>query len=183
MPDTHKIQSFRAFPEPELFLKRYRDITDRARDSDEAKALWKSEIQKAKGAGVDVKALKLADKIRNMDPAAGQALIRNTILYLGWLGVNILGQEDLFEPSTTGLTEHVMQTHKAWEAGRAGYEAGKVGEPIDSNPHAPGSEEHQRWASEWHDGADDHKTQSASPIKDIKPREGGGDNPEDQGVD
>lgn len=179
MPDTTESPRpiARQEIEPELFLKRYRHIADAARDSDGAKALWKSEISAAKGSGINIKALKLCDKIRRMTPLEGQSYLRYTILYLRWLGCDILDQEDLVsDEQTSDITAHVMQTHKAWEAGNQGYKAGKSGSPLDANPHRPGSEEHSRWAIEWRDGQDDRNGVGA---RDIHPGHHDEGNPED----
>jgi ribosome modulation factor/uncharacterized protein (UPF0335 family) len=168
--------------EPEIFLKRFRSIADKATDAEDAKAAWKSEVEAGKASGVDIKALKLVYKLRKMDTRDAQAMLRHTILYLRWLGLNLLDQEELFDsagPSTTGLTEQVIATHAAWEAGNQGYQAGKAGHPLDSNPYAPGTETYQRWGAEWYDGADDKK--SGPPgTKDIKPKDDG-PHPEDGG--
>lgn len=161
--------------EPEFFLKRYRDIADAKRDTEEAKQLWKAELHAASGSGINVKALKLCDKIRKMAPVEGQAYIRETILYLHWLGYNVLEQEVLFaDQATAGLTDDVVSTHRAWEAGRAGYEAGRAGTPLDANPFKPGSEEYARWSTEWRDGSDDRPN-----TRDIFPRTHEDGNPED----
>jgi len=166
--------------EPEIFLKRFRDIADRALDAEGAKAAVKAEMESGKAAGMDIKALKLVNKLRKMDTRDAQAMLRHTILYLRWLGLNLLDQEELLDsagPSTTGLTEQVIATHAAWEAGHQGYQAGKAGHPLDANPYAPGTETYQRWAAEWYDGADD----SPKPpgAKDIKPKDDNGPHPED----
>lgn len=164
--------------EPEVFLKRYRDIADKDMPLEEAKAALKSEIQAAKSSGINVSALKLIGKLRKMEPRDAQAFMRDTIRYMRWLGVNLLDQEELFDigAPTAGLTEKVIATQAAWEAGHQGYKAGKAGHPLDANPYAPGTETNQRWVAEWYDGADD-STQNA---KDIQPKDdGGGGNPED----
>lgn len=166
---------------PEYFLKRYRDIGDKEHIVDKAKAAWKADIQVAKSTGINVKALKLVDKLRGMDPRDAQSLIRDTILYLRWLGLNILDQEELIDdgPSTAGMTSYIVATHAAWEARKAGYAAGKKGRPVDSNPFAPGSETHQRWASEWLDGHADAESLAPPGNKDIQPHNHDGENPED----
>jgi ribosome modulation factor/uncharacterized protein (UPF0335 family) len=169
--------------EPEIFLKRFRSIADKALEAEDAKAAWKSEVEAGKAGGIDIKALKLVLKLRKMDTREAQAMLRHAILYLRWLGLNLLDQEELFDsagPSTTGLTEQVIATHAAWEAGNQGYQAGKAGHPLDSNPYAPGTETNQRWAAEWYDGADDKGTPPGT--KDIKPKDDG-PHPEDGGED
>jgi ribosome modulation factor/uncharacterized protein (UPF0335 family) len=169
--------------EPEFFLKRFRDISDKALTAEEYKAAWKAEMEAAKSSGVDIKALKLVNMLRKMDTRVAQAMLRHTILYLRWLGLNLLDQEELLDsagPSTTGLTEQVIATHAAWEAGHQGYKAGKAGHPIDTNPYPPGTETHQRWAAEWYDGADD--SSNPSGATDIQPRDDG-PHPEDGGED
>lgn len=165
--------------EPEVFLKRFRNISDKDLPVEEAKAARNSEVQAAKSSGIHIGALKLVNKLRKMDVRDAQAHLRYTILYLRWLGLNLLDQEEIFDSagaSTAGLTQEVISTHAAWEAGTQGYKAGKAGHPLDSNPYAPGTETNQRWAAEWYDGADD-STQNA---KDIRPKDDGdGGNPED----
>lgn len=183
MPEANTKPDLGTQIEPEYFLKRYRDIADKARDSEAAKAAWKGEINLAKSTGINTKALKLVDKLRRMEPRDAQSLVRDTVLYLRWLGLNILDQEDLLAvgSSTTGLTQHVISTHAVWEAGKAGYDAGKAGVPLDSNPFAPGTETHQRWVSEWRDGFEDGKGHAAPGGSIIQPKDHGTDNPEDAG--
>lgn len=161
--------SKRAEVEPEIFLSRYRTVSDRHRDSEEAKAAWKAEVNVSKSIGINLKAMKIVEKLRKMEPREAQTTFRDTILYLRWLGLNLLDQEDMFSAaadSTAGLTAHVVATQAAWEAGWQGYDAGKAGMPLDQNPYAPGTETHQRWASEWHDGSADMPA-----SKEIHPRE------------
>lgn len=172
--------------EPEIFLKRYRDIGDKARLSDKAKAAWKAECEKAFASGINGKALKLVNKLRKMEPRDAQSLMRDTVRYLRWLGLNILDQEELLAdtPSTAGLTSFVLASHAVWEAGSAGYSAGKTGKPIDENPFAPGTETHQRWASEWLDGHADAEGLAQLGAQEIQPRSHDGDeNPEEESDD
>lgn len=179
MPDGNTRVTTRGSIEPEFFLKQYRDIQESADTADEVKADHKSKMQAAKSAGIDIVALKLVHKLRKMEPRDAQSTMRNTILYLRWLGVNILEQEELFTESTAGLTAHVQATQAAWEAERQGHRAGKDNAPLDTNPHRPGSEEHQRWVIGWHDGAQDRKASAKPGIQDISPHDGDGPNPED----
>lgn len=165
--------------DPEYFLKRYRDIGDKENLFHKARSALKAEIETAAATGINKKALKLVEKLRKMEPREAQSLIRDAVLYMRLLGLNILDQEELLEPSTTGLTEHIIGTHAAWEAGRAGYAAGKEGRPIDDNPFRPGTETHQHWASEWLDGHDDAESQATPGTTDIQPRDHNGENPED----
>lgn len=165
--------------EPEVFLSHYRSIAEETDAVGDAKAARDARVNSAKASGVNIKALKLVHKLQKMDPRDAQATLRYTILYLRWLGLNLLDQEEMFATTTTGLTDHVSATHAAWEAGRQGYTAGKAGEPVDSNPHAPGSELHQRWAQEWYDGADDRTNPGP---KEIRPKDDG-EHPEEGGED
>lgn len=155
--------------EPELFLSRYRTVADSHRNAEEAKAALKAEINISKSIGINIKAMKILEKLRKMEPREAQAAFRDVIRYARWLGLNFLDQEDMFDAaneSTAGLTAKVVATQAAWEAGWKGYDAGKSGVPLDENPYAPGTETHQRWASEWHDGAADMPA-----SKEIHPRE------------
>lgn len=184
MPDTDA--PTRAKPEiaPEFFLKRYRDIEEMRDLSEEAKADLKAELEKAKGSGIDLKALKWLRWLRKMDPREAQSAFRHTILYLSWLGINFLDQEEAFAdggPATSGLTAQVVATQARWEAGRAGYEAGKSGTPLDGCPYPPGSEEHQAWCTEWRDGVTDRPAGKGDDKRkggdERYPEDGGGEDP------
>lgn len=178
MPDSGTRAEVRPEVDPEFFLKRYRDIAEVKDLSEEAKAAWKAVMEQAKASGIDIDAYKLVNKFRKWDPRKQQSVFRHFVLYINWLGINFLEQEEMFSngPPTTGMTQHIVATHARWEAGRAGYEAGKSGTPLDACPHPPDSEEHQAWCKEWRDGDADRPGSSA---RDIKPKDGDDHHPED----
>lgn len=160
--------SNRAEVEPEIFLSRYRTVAEKFRDVTKIKAAHKAEVKVSESIGVDLDALKWVEKLAKMDPRKAQSVFRNSVLYVRWLGLNFLDQEELFDAaqSTAGLTASIVATQAAWRAGDEGYKAGVAGVPLDENPYAPGAETHQRWATEWHDGASDRP-----PSKEIHPKE------------
>lgn len=158
MPDGHsKLAPVETSLEPEAFLRAYRNIGDKKQVRDQADADWKAQFEKAKSSGFDTAAIKLAIKLKKMDPAKAKDLLLKTVTYLRLLGVTILDQQEMFDTPVSGLTEGLLATHAAWESEKDGYAAGKRGDPVDANPKLPGTAEHQAWAQGWYDSRDDQE--------------------------
>lgn len=170
--------------EPEVFLSNHHRIQEWMLKVDEMKASGKSAAQAAKASGVNLKAYLLTKKLSKMEREDAESLIRDALLYARLLDLGLFAQEDLFpalgdNSAFLGLTSKVMGEHRAWEAEQAGYEAGKLDDPLDNNPHPVGTELHQRYVVGWHNGASYRTEAEARGEKIIKPRKKGQGNPED----
>jgi uncharacterized protein (UPF0335 family) len=151
--------------EPEIFLARYRQVHDKRQELKEKAGEVNAEYDLAAAAGINVVALKAVTKLMKMDPRDAQHAMRDMILYLKWLGQDVLEYRDLLDNSAgEGLTAAVMATHRIWEAEKLGYADGKRGDPLDANPKTPGSDEHPAYVRGWRDGAADRDSK-----KDISP--------------
>ena len=185
MPTKQKNREDTSRIEPEVFLSNHRRISDWQLRVDEYKATGKARLNSAKAAGINLQAYKLVRKLAKMERGDAERLIRDVLLYSKFLDLGLGDQLDLFggqeNSALAGLTAQVVSEHKGWEAERAGYEAGKTGEPSDNCPHQPGDELHQRWMVGWHDGNAYRKEAEARGEEIIKPRRGSG--PEDGGDD
>lgn len=138
---------------PEDFLSLYRAMKDTKRQKDEAAAAHKAARENFKAAGGDLNAMKIVDHLQKVDDAEAELLMRETLRYAGWLGLEIGTQTELFgDAPQIDLTAGIQSQHREWEVEQAGYKAGKAGEPIDNCPHPGGSPFFTRWRSGWHDG-------------------------------
>ena len=173
--------------EPEVFLANHRRISDSLLSFEEFKASGKARVASAKAAGVNIQAYKLVRKLARMERRDAEQLIRDTLLYAKLLELGLGDQLDLFTGQehnvVAGLTASVVAEHKGWEAERQGYENGKFSDPSDNCPHDPGTELHSRYMTGWHAGNAYRQEAEARGEKIIKPRKGGGSNPEDGGDD
>ena len=167
--------------EPEVFLSSHRRISDWCLKAEELKASGKAAVNTAKALGINLDAYKLVRKLAKLERPRAEAMLRDTLLYAKWLDLGLGDQLDLFgqdDRAMAGLTAKVVNEHKGWETERAGYDAGKAGEPSDNCQHLPGSELHQRWMVGWHDGNAYRQQAEARGEQIIKPKRGGS-NPED----
>lgn len=150
--------------EAEVFLTIYHTDYDKEQTVKDAKADWRSHLDLASAAGVNVNALKLAKKVLKMEPREAQVYMRDALLYLKFLGQDLLDYREIMDNSAAmSLTAAVQATHAIWTAEKQGYEDGKAGNPIDNNPYLGGTDTYQAYASEWLNGSQERKA-----------REGGG---------
>lgn len=171
--------------EPEVFLAQHRRITDLEQKVEEWKASGKSAVQSAKAAGINYDAYKLLRKLRRMDPDKAERLIKDALAYARILGTGLFEQGDLFggdslDDLIASLKPADIAAHQEWEAEKEGYEAGKIGEPIDNCKYPVGTPFYVAYMKGYRDGeaSPAAKAAAAQDEKIIKPRRGD-DNPED----
>lgn len=139
---------------PDVFLRHFREIRDcKTAHGDTGMALARAK-KSAKGAGIDLDALKMLEKLADLDTDEAEMQLRHLQLYAKWIELPIGSQLNFFgepQPATVGAKAAAEQ--REWVAGSAGYEAGKAGSERDTNPHQAGSVEHVAWDKSWTNGS------------------------------
>jgi len=168
--------------EPEVFLSNHRRIAERIRAAEESAASGKAAVNSAKAAGFNVQAYKFVRKLSKMDRGDAERLIRDALVYSRFLDLGLFDQRDLFatidgkndaDPMAS-LTASVVQGHKEWEAEQAGYQNGRVNDPLDNNPYLPGTAMHERYIVGWRDGEASRREAEARGEQVIKAKKGRG---------
>jgi hypothetical protein len=139
---------------PEIFLKHYREIRDcKSAHADTAMAVARAK-KAAKGAGVDLDALKLLERLADLDSDEAEMQMRHLQTYAAWINLPIGAQPSLFGAGSAppAADAAAAAEHREWAAGDAGAIAGRKGEEREANPHEAGSAEHAAWARSWAKG-------------------------------
>jgi len=135
---------------PEVFLRHYREIRDCAgAHADTGMALARAK-KSAKASGIDLDAVKLLQKLTDLDTDEAAMQLRHLGIYLRWLEAPIGTQFNFFGDSDTPQPKaEARQQQKDWQAGQTGLEAGRHGEQRDQNPNKPGTSAHVAWDKAW----------------------------------
>jgi hypothetical protein len=135
---------------PEQFLAHWRSIRDSKEDAADSAMSVARAKKAAKRDGVDLDVLKVVEQLKNMDEDKRPGFIHKIVTYSQWiempLGAFSVGIQAP-EPKEASRTDF-----KRWQAGEDGHKQGLGGGPRESNPHRPGSEEHQAWDRRWNVG-------------------------------
>lgn len=145
----------------------------------------RNRLKKAKGDGFDIKTLGEVLALREQDPEIVAMQMEKKLLYLGWSGIEVGTQLDMFDarPTVDGLTEKERIAETLFTAEQAGYQAGRAGASrTDGNPHTPGSELYDAHDQGWIRGQT-HIAREMTPKDAPKPAKPGrkkkAGNPED----
>lgn len=138
---------------PEVFLRHYREIRDaKSAHADTSMAVARAK-KAAKGAGIDLDALKLLERLADLDSDEAEMQMRHLRTYAAWIGLPVGSQLSMFsEPAPAAADAKAAAEHREWAAGDAGLAAGRKGDERDDNPHEAGSAEHAAWARSWAKG-------------------------------
>jgi hypothetical protein len=132
---------------PEVLLKHCREIREAEVEQKKASAALRNARKAAKNAGIDLEALRLAEKLMKRDVDEATVTIRHTREYLAYLESPIGTQFDMFGGAPTPeVPDQVAYEHKVWQAGQDGAECGRKGGLDDENPHGQGTELYAAWA-------------------------------------
>lgn len=109
--------------------------------------------KKMKGAGIDMRAFDMMNKLNDMDTDESATVIKTMLRYATWCGMPFATQTDL----TRGMaiekpTDDAKAKHDIARAKDDGYFAGKDGTKREMNPHKGGSEAHVQWDMGWIEG-------------------------------
>lgn len=137
----------------ETELNYMRKLDNAQNDIDTYVAIKRNIVKAAQKAGVNTamieksrtaKSLNLPDVIQNEKDYIRYCAMRNMPI----TQVELFGEKSQEEVNA----DQRSQDERTWDAGQAGYAAGKAGRPIEDNPHLQGSEEFAEWRSQWNRG-------------------------------
>jgi hypothetical protein len=129
-------------------LRQYRS---QRRVVDEENGVLGAFVKRAKAEGMNIDALRWVVRAIKKDPEVVIAFLRDAIRYATILKMDI-PQGSLFDGWTADVTSHSRADDELWEAGDAGYYAGRHGHPLEDNPYPPGSPLAAAYATDWHKG-------------------------------
>lgn len=138
---------------PDVFLKHYRNIRDLKAEQKDAAAAVARGKKAAKNDGIDLDAMKLLEKLADLDTDEAELLMRHLREYAKWIELPVGMQTTMFgEPEPATVSAEQAQEQREWAAGEAGATAGKAGHEREDNPHDAGSPEHVAWDKAWSKG-------------------------------
>lgn len=121
------------------------EAAESRRAIDEATAVHRTILKRAKSAGVDQKILADAISARKQDPDKVVMDLKNTIRYYEIGGIP-LSKSGLFDNlSADPVDERTQEEQGLWAAEEAGYNCGIANGARDDNPFPPGVETHAKW--------------------------------------
>lgn len=130
------------------YMRQYRQ---QKRKCDEENGVLRNIIKRAKGDGMNTRALIDAVKATKLDPDVVAADLRDTIRYMGIIHLPMT-QAALFENYDTAVNQKTQREDDLWDADDKGYRAGHEGNKIDDCEYDPGTEMHVHWIEAWHKG-------------------------------
>jgi hypothetical protein len=138
---------------PETFLHHYREIRDCKRaHADTGMAVARAK-KSAKGAGIDLDALKMLEKLADLDTDEAELQLRNLRIYARWIELPIGMQTNFFgEPEPATVSAKAAAEQREWDARDKGAADGRAGHERDNNPHLVGSPERAAYDRGWIDG-------------------------------
>jgi hypothetical protein len=134
--------------DPAVWLRHFQAICDAKRAHRETAEIVSAAKKAAKGAGMNMRVLKLTEDLAALDTDEATVQMRHVFQNMIWLGKPLGTQGDLF-PTKMAAPEKVVAEREEWEAGDAGYDAGKTGGRRDANPFQPGSPLYDTWDRQW----------------------------------
>jgi ribosome modulation factor/uncharacterized protein (UPF0335 family) len=139
---------------PEAVQEITRELVTSRRAIAEAQGAHRAVMKRAKGLGINTKAIAEVVNNRALDADEVTRHYRDVMRYAAINGATYALQQDLFP--TSGMDLHVTDTataeHQEWEASEAGYLAGNNGQPAEGCPFPPASSLAQMWLQSWHRG-------------------------------
>jgi hypothetical protein len=134
---------------PAVFLQHFRSVREAKRIHDEAGMALARVKKAAKNVGIDLSALKLVEQMRKLDDDEAEIVVRHAFEYAAWLGTPLGTQAALFPDVTMTVEAKAQGEQLEWEAGEAGYLAGKGGKLRDDNPFPLESPLYVAWDKAW----------------------------------
>lgn len=135
---------------PEVFLRHYREIRDlKGAHAETGMAVARAK-KAAKGAGIDLDALKMLEKLADLDTDEAELQIAHLQAYAKWIELPIGTQIAMFgQPETPAVNPEAADEHREWQAADDGATAGQAGHLRDTNPYPTGSAVHVAWDKSW----------------------------------
>jgi hypothetical protein len=136
---------------PDTFLRHYRDIRD-CKDAHHDTGMALARAKKAaKADGVDLDALKMLEKLADLETDEAEIQLRHLREYAAWIDLPIGAQLDMFgkPPQPDAEAAEKQREHNAKLQGKS---AGESGQLRGDNPYDAGSPEHVAWDRAWTSG-------------------------------
>jgi hypothetical protein len=134
---------------PAIVQSYWRKIREAARAKDEASAGLARVKKEAKGAGIELNAIKMIEGYTKLDDDVLTVQLSKAAEYAAILGMPFAKQLSIFgsgEPPE--VADKDMEDHKIWEAGDGGLRAGREGFAASANPYPVGSPGFVEWSKE-----------------------------------
>lgn len=139
---------------PETVQSFTRELVISKRELEEAQGRHRAILKRAKASGINNKAMTEHLANRKLDSDEVTRHYRDVFYYGAVNGAPYAQQQDMFP--TSGMDLHVTEgaeaEHQEFEAGEAGYLAGRAGKPVTDCPFPVTSPLSQVWSRRWHDG-------------------------------
>ncbi len=164
-----------------LISQYMREATVAKRELDEKQGSYRSVLKRAKGAGIETKALIAAMNAKKLDDDDVIRDLRNTIRYYSIAGIGV-SKSGLFDDLDIAVADDVKEDQGQWAAEEAGYEAGKSNGAREDNPFPPGAPTHAKWDKGWRRGKQVLAGQPADAAKPASTRRGKNRPTEDEGA-
>jgi len=167
--------------DPETERNFMRKIISAQQDIDTYVAIKRNVLKAAQKAGCNTKAMQKAITAKdNLTLPDAVQDIKDYIRHLAQLNMPVMQVELFGESAEQQISEQRTQDERTWDAGQAGYNAGKAGRAIDECPHLQGTEEDAEWRRQWHRGQEHlgmttlGKPSETTPANDQRQRRGSG---------
>lgn len=130
-----------------------RQYQQQRRACDEANGVLRSLLKRAKGEGINTRALISTVTASKLDPDIVQRDLKDQIRYMALRNMPV-HQIDLFGEHGLDLrvTEKSREEDASWAADDAGYAAGRHGAKVEDCPYQPGSSLSDHWYRSWKRG-------------------------------
>jgi len=130
-----------------------RQYQQQRRLCDEAQGVLRSLLKRAKGDGINTRALISTVTASKLDPDVVQRDMRDQIRYMALRNMPV-HQTDLFGENGLDLrvTDKSREEDASWAADDAGYAAGRHGAKVEDCPYQPGSSLSDHWYRSWKRG-------------------------------
>jgi ribosome modulation factor len=128
-----------------------REIAQQERKVDEAVAVRRTILKRAKAAGAPTEAMLAVNKMMKLDPEEAAAKLR-AIIQVSAIRGRKFEQTDLFADFDNTVTGRAAEADDMWIVNEEGYQAGRAGVTRESCKYAPGSAKRQEWDRAWLDG-------------------------------
>lgn len=138
--------------DPETERNYARKLTASKQEVDVYVGIHRNVVKQAQKAGVNTTQMLKAISAKAVSVPETITDIKDFIRYLALLNMPVTQQELFGKSGEETINDQRTQDERTWDAGQAGYNAGKAGRTIDECPHTPGAEEDAEWRKQWHRG-------------------------------
>lgn len=152
---------------PDDFLEHDSRVRVAKREKDDLAFGLATAKKDAKAAGVNMKAYRIIEMLRQLEDDEQIIVVRNLWQYTKWLEMPIGTQFSMLDAPKVPKPRSAAKAAKAArDAGEQGLKAGRDGEAASANPYEPGSEMFAAWSTRHTDGLAERAT--AARMQDTE---------------